>query len=287
MQIHKRDVERFFRMLHFLPSIKLNIHKEEETSLPAQFSITLSGSIPLLSFSFVCEPSPRQPRKKAGSIRIFSEMYQEECSIIKALSSGEDCSRILLSWDDVNCHTLFCEISFHLYKWIELTRFLEVDNLDIQALEYQYKNSPYYTEGAYKALEKWTISKQPCHLNTLIDGLYSIGINLEVTPWTLQNRGSETVKVVDEKLCAELAGKIKCHWKQVARLLGLSERDIQGVEIDYERENVQEKTCKMLLEWKKHSSLRDSDCHFRLHNSIRCVQEHCGDLNDAVWFLCM
>lgn len=257
----------------FLPFIMYEVSKDNITASRQHCTIKLNGSKSLLEHEPVSFQVPLQcePQPQPNTIKIIREMYKpgsDFAPIVEGLSGNcGDCSEILLHVGDVNCCTLLCEISFHLYRWEDLGRNLRMKEQDIQVIKRQYQSRLF--ESAFQMLIKWA-TRTPS-LGMLIEGLRSIGTTLELSSWSVTCTIRQ--KTMDEVFFAKLVKSIPiCHWEFVARLLGESESAISGrSECD-----VYEQAYQMLWQWKR-QHIECIETYTELVKAVHCVKQHTGD----------
>lgn len=283
----KEDVEEFWhsppdrRSDLSSPYIIYDVHKDDVTSRRTDFTITLKGSKTLLeravSFQVPCVSEPPIPPQQSIEIKITREMYKSDpcyCPILEGLSgTDDDRSRIFLRMDDINCCTFLCEISFHLYRWEALGLCLGLEKKDIDTINQEQQGLKVFVK-AFEMLAKWLASSEYIPtLGTLINGLHSTGF--EILPLLLWTTSYNSVipKTMDPIFISHLAKRISCHWKFVARLLGVSETSIHGA-VQCNQSNLDEQACMMLNEWKRHCPLGNREAYLELFNSVHCVCEH-------------
>lgn len=248
------------------PFIVYTATKDRLENTDCTFSITLEGAQSNTYFNVPCLSKEWPLLPKQNSIKIIKEMYSNCCPIIEGLSGRCDCSDILLDMRDVDCCTLFCEISFHLCRWEKLGRYLEMKELDID--EIKHNRYPNLFESAFQLLAKWWLNRTVLSLKTLIDGLNSIDLTINVSTWTASYNTAP--KSISKRFyMLDIAPRITCHWKFVARLLGLSETDINTI-VQHDRDSLQSQACEVFKEWTKRTGINDG----RLFDSLHCVNEH-------------
>lgn len=273
-----------------LPYIVYDVYKENGTYGHTSFTITLKGSKSLLprprpiSFQVVCISPPSTQSStplstapdKRYSIKIFRDMYETGpkcCPVIEGLG-GADCSQTQLQMDgegDKNCCTLLCEISFHLPTWQEVGCHLGMEELDIDAIKEEYGKADFYVQ-AFELLTSW-VSSSECipYLGTLIKALHSSSYTIMLSDWSI-SYNAIVPRNMDKKLMLKLAKLIRCHWKFVARFLGMRKEEIDS--IDLSTHTLCDKAYEMLWEWQRHCPLGPEDAYLKLFSSVHCVSEH-------------
>lgn len=255
-----------------LPVRRFEVARKTECS-DTTFFLTLHGTIAgeILKFKVPCRSeqlpiSKNPPLLQKYCIKIISEMYDNDCSIMKGLKGEHDRSGVYLVKDDVHCIILLCEISFHLFHWKDVGLQLAMRKVDLDVIE--AKNIEFF-EKALEMLMKWLTVKTQPNLQTLIQVLNSFSYSLQVSSyWTT----SCTVrpKTMDTHFLINVADYIQRHWKFVAYILG-EERYIMDAEREG-RDSYHEQACKMLINWRKHYD--QENAYIKLFNSIHCVYEH-------------
>ena len=274
LQIYKDDVEEYWHLPRegrvsdaspFIVYTATKADRVENTNYT--FSITLEGTQSNTYFNVPCLSKEWPLLPKQNSIKIIKEMYSDRCLIIEGLLGHSDCSDVSLDMRDVDCCTLFCEISFHLCWWEKLGRSLQMKELDIDEIRhYKY---PHFFESAFQLLKKWFITSVKCQLKTLIDGLNLIGLTINVSTWSASYNIAPS-HLSEPQFMRDIAPRIRCHWKFVARLLGLSETDIDDIVQEYQN-NLHLQAYEMLKEWNKR---RTDSNDGKLFDSLHCVNEH-------------
>lgn len=257
---------------------------EHQSAKSANFTITFNGSTTVVqrpvSFYFVCELHMNRPLPvRPNIIQIISDLYDADSPICDGLIRGN--AECKLRQDDYECRILLCEISFHLPKWARLAYALNVDQSDIESLQFRYQNYSFAYEAAYEMFITWL--KRSYHtptLASLVEALGSLGISLHMTTWKVRydiaHLEDLTVSDVNN---LDLSRNIKCHWKCVARLLGVNEDQVIEIEQNNERETIHEKAFQMLMQWRQNSGLTQT---VQLFKALHCMREHTGDFGDVL-----
>lgn len=286
VQIGKKEVEDYWHSSHKrrkwadTPCVVFTASNERQTQEYTHFSISLRGSQSQMEhksivfevppFHLQPHPSFQQPHPpphpplhpQLEPIKIICNMYEPGSPIIEALFGRHDCSVTILSMDDVNCCTLLCEISFHLWQWEALGHHLGLEAHDIEKVKCQH--STYFFEYSFRMLATWLSGNPNCNLQQLINGLHSIRQSLQVVKWTSLYSLPKHMKDI---FVLKLANLIQCHWKFVARLLGLS-IEIDAI-VQRDLNNLSEQAVQMIHKW-----VSCGGSSAKLFDSVHCIHEH-------------
>ena len=72
----------------------------------------------------------------------------------------------------------------------------------------------------------------------------------------------------------------------MAHLLGLTNDQIDEVEVNHKGMKVREMAYQMWLEWRKTTSGQsDRELHEQIFNALHCIQQHTGKLRDTLNYL--
>lgn len=240
----------------------------------ATFFILLYGSTQPIKFKIHCRsqqcPIASQLPSLKHTIKIITDMYQDDCFLMEGLNGKYDCSKIDLNLSDRKICILLCEISFNLFRWKELGLKLAISLLELDKIEAM--NGQYF-EKAFEMLATWLLKSEKLpNLKMLVDGLRSVGYSFDLSHWTT-SYGTVTHKTMDSIFMSHVAKHIQCHWKFVARLLGEPEYFIDALQNDYK--DLYNQAFAMLYQWKRRCDVPDeSKVYLALFDSVHCIHEH-------------